>query len=112
MVDVSKIKAGDTVKLEAIVVYVDHDDPQLPLRVRWNDGESEWIKGRRVAEHVPAPRKFEIGDTVLSKNTSFWEARTATVMGADGYLVWVRWPDGSHGEWNTASLIRANEPKP
>jgi hypothetical protein len=109
MVDVSKIRAGDVVKMEGRVVQVDPDDRELPIRVKFGDGESEWVKGDRVSEHVPAPREFKIGENVTSLN---WGKFVFTVIGVRGLWAWIEDAEGLNCVEKISCLRHVDEPKP
>lgn len=62
MVDVSKIREGDTIVVKSVVtkVYPRDREPgpsfQLP---------TDCFGGAAIVEHIPAPREFKVGDKVL-----------------------------------------------
>lgn len=84
MADLSKIKVGDTLRLEVQVTKVDIGDQVLPIRISSND----WISSELVetAEHIPAPKTFKRGDWVRweSEDGSY---RHCLVLGPDPFDV-------------------------
>ena len=67
MIDVSKIKVGDKVVIEATVVRIDPEDEDLPLGLQYGDDPTkgwEWCGTAGIISHTPAPREFKAGDKV------------------------------------------------
>jgi hypothetical protein len=63
MIDVSKIKVGDT--LEFVPVKVEQVDARYgKFHVVFPDLGKLWFDASRFASHIPAPRPFEKGDRV------------------------------------------------
>jgi hypothetical protein len=105
MADLSKIHAGDTLKIPVEVTFAD-DAAGAPVRVVGDfmrtvvDGKEEiWISRQLVeaAEHIPAPRVFKRGDWVRLPGEGgpnhglVTKVRNGTA--ALGALVTVSWPD-------------------
>ena len=61
-VDISKIKVGDTLVLEAKVLEVDiGSELELKLQFGYN---VEWMANEGIIEHKPKPVEFKVGDIV------------------------------------------------
>lgn len=68
MIDLSKVKPGDTVTIcsdELVVTGVLHDDGLLTVRLP--DGGFHTISPRLIASHTPAKRVPKVGDKVRVK---------------------------------------------
>jgi len=75
MIDFSKVKVGDKVRLaaEGVVTMVDNHYATRPLRVRtgreWGS-PGVWVYADQVVAHLPAPRPFVKGDRVKTKSSN------------------------------------------
>ena len=86
MIDLSKVKPGDTVTIcsdELVVTGVLHDDGLLTVRLP--DGGFHTISRRLIASHTPAKRVPKVGDRVRVKSY----ASLHTVIGVHGEYAWI-----------------------
>jgi len=63
MVDVSKIRTGDTVTVKAIARHDYQTNGAIRLKL-FTSGDCFTASAADISTHTPAPRKFKIGDAV------------------------------------------------
>lgn len=89
MVDISKIKPGDKIRLHALEVFATNGVTQYCLPVNAPSyAETIEVYERAVSEHIPAPREFKVGETVaVDKGANFeWRGVIKCVDGAELFV--------------------------
>ena len=88
-IDLTNIKVGDKVRLggEFEVGGAEID----AVRIVATSGGTLWVYADMIAEHIPAPKQFAIGQRVLSRNGTEMEVR-----GKDGDTCFLRAPSGRY----------------
>lgn len=78
-IDLSKVKDGDKLAFEGVVVAIAFPYRKADVCVKWPCGDTHWVCSADAISHTPAPREFKPGDQVTWGNGSevyeFREAR-------------------------------------
>jgi hypothetical protein len=102
MIDVSKVKVGDELEFHRVrVTQVDASD--VPIKIEWPDGASDWFMKRRFASHIPAPGHFKKGDPVTWGDGS----KRATFLMSHGGTAFIAREDDSPGTAELSALRHA-----
>lgn len=73
MVDLNRIKVGDTVYLKpGIVREVNKNERTFRLKSGWayTCNDFIWIREASISEHIPTPEIFYVGDIVVCNNSA------------------------------------------
>lgn len=98
-IDLTKIKVGDKVRLggEFEVGRAEID----AVRIVAASGGTLWVYADMIAEHIPAPKQFAIGQKVkFTRNGNDFEVR-----GQDGDTLLVRSPSDVYAAINVSNVI-------
>lgn len=101
-IDLTKIKAGDKVRLGG-EFEVDRAEIDA-VRIVATSGGNIWMYADMIAEHIPAPKQFAVGQKVVTSSASL---HVLIVLHQDGNDVMVR-----HSETGGADVYFAAQLQP